>query len=78
MFFTLRLVRGVFGVVFAFQIIHVTQALLLLATNFEAVSVDIGKYFALLLIKTVVLAFTGFMFFWLRKVINNQYEKKYH
>ena len=77
MFFALRVVRGIFGAVFALQILQVLEALLLLVTNYEAVNADIGKYFALLLIKTVVLAVAGFVFFWLRKLINNLHEKKY-
>jgi hypothetical protein len=77
MFFILRFIRGIFGVVFATQVLQVLEAVLSLAFKYDVVSVDLGKYFALLLIKTVVLIVSCFLFFWLRLLINKLYEKKH-
>jgi hypothetical protein len=76
MFFILRFVRGISGAVFGLQILQVTFALLTLLMNFESIA-DVGGFFALLLIKVVVMVTSGIIFFWLRKVINNLYEKKF-
>lgn len=77
MFFILRFIRGVFGFIFATQLLQVAEAVLNFAFRYELVSVDLGKYFALLLIKTVVLIVSCFLFFWLRLLINKLYEKKH-
>lgn len=46
----LRFVRGVYGFVFALQVIHVIEAVVFLSKP-EAASIDMGGFFALLLIK---------------------------
>ena len=76
MFGLLRFIRGACGFVFALQIIHVIEAIAWLSKS-EAVGVDMGKFFALLLVKAIFLAVTGFLFFWLRGLINNLHTKKY-
>ena len=76
MFFILRFVRGIIGALFALNAIHVIQGLLNLVMNIDSVF-DIGKFFAFLLIKIVFVLITFFLFVWLRKLINNLYEKKY-
>lgn len=69
MFGLLRLVRGVCGFIFALQFFQVIQALAWVSSP-EAAGVDMGKFFALLLIKVFVLIVSGLLFFGLRKAIN--------
>ena len=76
MFGLLRFIRGICGFVFAIQVIHVIGAFAWLAKP-EAVGVDIGKFFALLLFKAIFLAVAGFLFFWLRGLINRLHTKKH-
>jgi hypothetical protein len=76
MFGLLRFIRGVCGFVFAIQVIHVIEAAAWL-TKPEAVGVDMGKFFALLLVKVIFLAVAGFLFFWLRGFINRLHTKKH-
>lgn len=72
----LRFIRGVCGFIFALQVIQVIEAVVFLSKS-EAASIDIGGFFALLLIKVVFLVFFGFLFFWLRGFINRLHTKKY-
>ncbi len=72
----LRIIRGICGFVFALQIIHVIGAVALLAKP-EAAGMDIGGFFAILLIKIVALGVSGFMFFWLRGIINRLHTRKH-
>ena len=72
----IRFIRGICGFVFALQAFHVIGAFTWLATP-EANDVDLGKFFALLLFKLIFLAVSGFMFFWLRGVINKLHTKKH-
>lgn len=72
----LRFIRGICGFVFAIQVIHVIEALAWLAKP-EAVGVDMGKSFALLLFKVVFVAVAGFLFFWLRGLINRLHMNKH-
>ena len=72
----LRFIRGVCGFVFALQIIHVIEAVVFLSKP-EAASIDMGGFFALLLIKVVFLGLGGFLFFWLRGLINRLHTKKH-
>ncbi len=76
MFGLLRFIRGVCGFVFAIQIIHVIEAVTWLSKP-EAVGVDMGKFFALLLVKAIFLAMAGFLFFGLRGFINRLHTKKH-
>ncbi len=76
MFGLLRFFRGVCGFVFALQVIHVIEAATRLLEP-EAVVVDMGGFFALLLIKVVFLGASGLMFFWLRSVINRLHIRKH-
>jgi len=77
MFFILRFVRGIFGAIFGILMLQVLVAVLTLVMNFESGATDVGKVFALLLIQAVVMVTSGVIFLWLRKVINNLYEKKF-
>jgi len=72
----LRIIRGICGFVFALQIIHIIGAIALLAKP-EAAELDIGGFFAILLIKVIALSVSGFMFFWLRGIINRLHTKKH-
>lgn len=76
MFGLLRCIRGIFGLVFAFQILHLVGAATLLL-NTEANGVDFGKLFVILSIKVIVLAGAGFLFVWLRGLINRLHTKKH-
>lgn len=76
MFGLLRFIRGVCGFVFAMQVIHIIEAVAWLSKP-EAVGVDMGKFFALLLVKAIFLAVAGFLFFWLRGLINRLHTKKH-
>ncbi len=74
MFGLLRFIRGVCGLVFALQVIHVIEAFAWLS-KLEAVGQDMGKFFALLLLKVIFLAVGGVLFFWLRGHINRSHQK---
>jgi hypothetical protein len=76
MFGLLRLVRVVCGFVFVLQVIHLFEAVAWL-TKPEADGADIGKFFALVLIKVIALGISGFLFFWFRGVINRLHVKKH-
>ena len=77
MFVILRVIRAIFGVIFALNLLHLVEAALNLVMKFDAVNVDIGKYFALMLIKVIALAVGYFGFIKLRSLINSLYEKKH-
>lgn len=76
LFHLLRIIRGFCGLVFALQLIYIIEAVLWLFAP-EAVGVDMGKFFALLLLKAIYLAVAGFLFFWLRGLVNRLYTKKH-
>ncbi len=73
--FFLRIVRAIFGVVFASEFIYIIEAIVTLIMNSGDSTVDSGKFFAVLLSKLVVLVGSGFAFFYLRKLINDLHEK---
>lgn len=75
MFGLLRFIRGICGFMFALQVIHVLEAFAWLAKP-EVIGVDMGKFFVLLLFKVVFLTIAGFLFFWLRGLINRLHMKK--
>lgn len=75
MFGLLRLIRAMCGFVFAIQVIHVIEAVAWLSKP-EAIGVDMGKFFALLLFKVIFLVAAGLLFFWLRGLINLLHTKK--
>ncbi len=77
MFIFLRIVRAIFGVVFASEVIYIFEAIVTLIMNSGNSTVDSGKFFAVLLSKLVVLVGSGFAFFYLRKLINALHEKKH-
>ena len=77
MFIFLRLVRAIFGVVFASEVIYIIEAIFTLIMTFDDATFDSGKFFAFLLSKLVVLIGSGFAFFYLRKLINALHEKKH-
>ncbi|KZY36774.1 hypothetical protein A3754_01230 [Alcanivorax sp. HI0083] len=74
MYFVLRVIRGFCGFVFALQALHVVQSIVWLLSNGTS-GVDIGKFMALLLIKVIVLAISGALFFGLRWLINRLHSK---
>ena len=76
MFALLRFIRGICGFVFVLQAIHLIEAVAWLSKP-EAVGNDIGKLFALLLLKAIFLAVAGFLFFWLRGLINRMHTTKH-
>jgi len=82
----LRFFRAVCGLVFALQCLQVMEAAAWLSkvmepdawiSKPEAVDVDMDLFFVLFLIKAVVLAVSGLMFFWLRRVINRLHIRKH-
>jgi hypothetical protein len=75
MFGLLRITRGFFGFLFISKTLQVTLAVATLMTSING-SVDIGKFFALLLIELVALGISAFLFFWLRGFINRLHAKK--
>ena len=78
MFFILRVIRTIFGVIFATQVLQILEAIVNLAIKFDVVSsVDIGKYFALVLLKVIALGVFYFLFNKMRSLINYLYEKKH-
>lgn len=76
MFVLLRTVRGIFGFLFAMQVVQVVEALIWMSKP-QAAGADAGSVAALLLIKLVVLAIAGAVFFWLRSLINKLHTKKH-
>lgn len=76
LFNLLRIIRALCGLVFALQIIQIIEAAIWVFTP-EAVGVDMGKFFALLLLKIISLGVAGFLFFWLRGFINRLHTKKH-
>jgi|JI8StandDraft_2_1071088.scaffolds.fasta_scaffold40924_2 hypothetical protein len=76
MFALLRLVRGFFGLVFAFQVVHVIEALALLLKP-ELAGAAGGALLATLLFKAVILLVSGLLFFWLRGLINRLHAKRH-
>lgn len=76
MFVLLRFIRGFCGFVFALQIIQLIESVTWLLKP-ESAGIDMSIFFALVLIKVVVLGASGFLFFWLRDLINNLYIKKH-
>ena len=72
----LRFILGICGFVFALQVFHVIEAGVFLSKP-ESAGIDMGGFFALLLIKVVFLGLCGFLFFWLRVFINRLYTKKH-
>lgn len=76
MFVLLRVVRSIFGFLFAMQVVQVVEALIWMSKP-EAAGVDAGKVVTLLLIKVVVLAIAGAVFFWFRRLINKLHTNKH-
>ncbi|MFA5572776.1 MAG: hypothetical protein WDA42_06690 [Candidatus Bathyarchaeia archaeon] len=76
LFGLLRFIRGICGFIFALQVIHMVEAATTLLKP-EAVSVDMGSFFALLFVKVIFLAVAGFLFFWLRGLINRMHTEKH-
>jgi len=82
----LRFFRAVCGLVFALQCLQVMAAAAWISkvmepdawiSKPEAVDVDMGGFFALLLVKVVILAVSGLMFFWLRRLINRLHIRRH-
>jgi hypothetical protein len=73
MFGLLRLIRGFCGFLFASQVIGLLPALTWLQKP-DAITDDM---WVKVIIKTVALVLFGWLFFWLRKLINRLYTKKY-
>ena len=76
MFGFLRLIRGFCGLVFAMQVVYLLEVVVWL-TKPEADGADIGKLLALSLIKVIAMALSGWLFFWLRNLINRLHTKKH-
>lgn len=73
MFGFLRLIRGICGFVFALQVLGLVPVLTWLS---QPDAID-GKMVAMVVLKLVVLAVSGGLFFGLRKLINRLHEKKH-
>jgi hypothetical protein len=73
MFGILRAVRGVAGFIFALQIIGLFPVL----TWFADVGAITGEMLAKVTLKIITCLIFGFLFFWLRGVINRRHEKKF-
>lgn len=76
MIFLLRVVRAIFGFIFALQVVQLVEALIWMFKP-EVAGVDIGKGMALLLIKIVILAIASAVFFLLRSLINKVHTTKH-
>jgi hypothetical protein len=76
MFGLFRFIRGICGFVFVLHVVQVIEAFTWLSKP-EAVGVDMGKFIALLFVKAIFLAVAGFLFFWLRGLINRLHTKKH-
>lgn len=73
MFGLLRLIRGICGFVFAIQI----TGLLPILTWLQQPDAVTGGLWAQVLIKVLALALFGWLFFWLRNIINRLHTKKH-
>lgn len=67
MYIVLRVIRAIFGVLFASQVLQVFEAISLIV---EPGSADVGKIYAIILVKTVVMLLSLAAFFGLRNLIN--------
>ena len=76
MFFILRLVRGIIGALFAMSAFQGITRLIYFIMNIDSFT-DVGGWVAFMLIRIIFISITFFLFVWLRKLINNLYEKKY-
>lgn len=68
----LRVIRGIFGLVFAMQIFGILPSLGWLGQPDEVTNEMMGFF----IIKLVTLVISGLIFHWLRSLINNLYAKK--
>ena len=75
MFGLLRVVRGICGFVFALQAFHVMEAVAWLLKQ-GGPSPGMGSVLAVLTIKIIAMIVTGFLFLWLRRLINRLHVKK--
>jgi len=62
MFWLMRIFRGVCGVLFAMQVIHVIEAILWIS-KIEVAELEMGGFYLLLSFKIIVLGVSGFLFF---------------
>ena len=77
MFILLRIIRSLFGVIFASKIIQAFVELWKIIGRSSEVDIDPGKYTAFLLLDVIIIAVSGFIFSWLRKIINQLHERKF-
>jgi len=73
MFGFLRFIRGFCGILFAWQIIGLFPVL----TWLQQPDAATGEMWARVLIKVIAMALFGWLFFWLRNLINRLYAKKH-
>lgn len=76
MFALLRFVRGFIGLVFAFQVVHVIEAIALLLKP-ESSGAVTGAFLAIFLLKGVILLVSGLVFLWLRGLINRLHVNRH-
>ena len=76
MFFILRTIRAIFGIISVLNLLQILTGTIFLINNMSEID-DIGKYFALLLLKIIIFSASGFAFLWMRKFINKIHEKKH-
>lgn len=73
MYIVLRVIRAIFGVLFASQVLQVFEAIGLIV---EPGGADVGKIYAILLIKAVLMLVSLAAFLGLRKLINWIHNKR--
>jgi len=71
----LSIIRWVCGFVFALMVLQVLEGMAWLLKP-EAANVNMGSFYAFVLVKMIVIVVTGFIFFWLRGVISRLNTKK--
>jgi uncharacterized membrane protein len=76
MFFILRTIRAIFGIISVLNLLQILTGTIFLINNMSEID-DIGKYFALLLLKIIIFSASGFAFLWMRIFINKIHEKKH-
>jgi bacteriorhodopsin len=77
MFILLRIIRSLFGVIFASKILQALVELWKIIDRSGEADIDPGKYIAFLLLDVIIIAVSGFIFSWLRKIINQLHEKRF-
>jgi hypothetical protein len=77
MFIFLRIIRAIFGVVFASELLNLALAISTYFTDFDSATLELGNFFGFVVIKLALIIASCIIFFYLRKLINKLHEDKH-